>query len=76
MRRLMKSFGYAFAGLRYAFRTQANLRIHLVISLIVIAIGLGVQLRPDRVGDTDRDDDDRAVGRVDEYRDRSHARSG
>ncbi len=46
MRRLMKSFGYAFAGLRYAFRTQANLRIHLVISLIVIAIGLGVQLGP------------------------------
>jgi diacylglycerol kinase len=46
MHRLLASFGYAFTGLRYAFRTQANLRIHLVISLIVSAIGLGVQLGP------------------------------
>ncbi len=44
MRRLLKSFGYAFDGLHYAFRTQANLRIHLVISLAVIVVGLWVQL--------------------------------
>lgn len=46
MTRLFRSFGYALDGLRYAFRTQANLRIHIAISLIVIGIGLGVQLDP------------------------------
>lgn len=39
-------FGFALTGLRYAFRTQANFRIHIVISLAVIAIGLGVPLGP------------------------------
>ena len=46
MTRLLRSFGFALTGLRYAFRTQANFRIHIVISLAVIAIGLGVQLGP------------------------------
>ena len=46
MSRLLRSFGYASDGLRYAFRTQANVRIHLSISLAVIVIGLGVQLGP------------------------------
>ena len=46
MTRLLRSFGFALTGLRYAFRTQANLRIHTVISLVVIAIGLWVQLSP------------------------------
>lgn len=44
MHRLFRSFGYALAGLKYAFRTQANLRIHTVIAIIVIAAGLGWQL--------------------------------
>jgi diacylglycerol kinase len=46
MRRLLASFGFALTGLRYAFRTQANFRIHTVISLAVMAIGLGLQLGP------------------------------
>ena len=46
MTRLLRSFGYALTGLRYAFQTQANLRIHVAISLVVIALGLGVQLGP------------------------------
>jgi diacylglycerol kinase len=46
MRRLLASFGYALTGLRYALRTQANFRIHIAISLAVIAIGLGAQLGP------------------------------
>lgn len=46
MSRLLRSLGFALDGLRYAFHTQANLRIHLAISLAVIALGLGVQLGP------------------------------
>jgi len=46
MSRLVRSFGFALAGLRYAFQTQANVRIHVAISLVVIALGLGVQLGP------------------------------
>jgi diacylglycerol kinase len=41
--RLLASFGFALTGLRYAFRTQANFRIHTAISLAVIVIGLAVQ---------------------------------
>jgi diacylglycerol kinase len=36
------SFGYAFEGLRYAWRTQRHLRIHA--SLAILAIGLGLAL--------------------------------
>ena len=35
----LKSFQYAFSGIADLFRTQANARIHLLLS--VIAIGLG-----------------------------------
>lgn len=41
---LWKSFGYAFAGLRHAVRTQRNLRIHLVIALFVFFLGLFLPL--------------------------------
>ncbi len=37
------SFQYAWAGLTYAFRTQRNFRIHLVVG--IAAIGLGVFLK-------------------------------
>ena len=46
MSRLLASFGFALTGLRYAFRTEANFRIHTIISLAVIVIGLGMQLEP------------------------------
>ncbi|WP_419700626.1 diacylglycerol kinase family protein [Mucilaginibacter sp. NFX135] len=42
MRRLIRSFGFAFKGLQYATATQPNFRIHLVTA--VIAIGLGTIL--------------------------------
>ena len=42
MRRLIRSFSFAFKGLQYATSTQPNFRIHLVAT--VIAIGLGVAL--------------------------------
>jgi diacylglycerol kinase len=37
---LTASFGYAFAGLAYCFRTQRNFRIHLAIGLIVTLAGI------------------------------------
>lgn len=42
--RLLKSFYYASQGIGYAFRTQANLRIHLAISIVVAIAGVWLQL--------------------------------
>jgi diacylglycerol kinase (ATP) len=36
----IRSFGYAFAGIFHAFRTQPNARIHLVVAVVAIACGL------------------------------------
>ncbi len=40
------SFGYAFAGLAAAWRTQPNLRIHAVLAVVVVAGGIWVRLAP------------------------------
>ena len=40
------SFGYAFAGLAAAWRTQRNLRIHAALGAAVVAAGLLVRLAP------------------------------
>ncbi len=40
MHAFLRSFGYAFAGLVYAIRTQRNLRVHLAIAALVILAGL------------------------------------
>ena len=37
---LIASFGYAFAGFWYAVRTQPNMRIHLAVAAMVVALGL------------------------------------
>ena len=44
MRRLIRSFGYAFAGIGYGLKTQANLRIHVAITIGVIVAGLWLQI--------------------------------
>jgi diacylglycerol kinase len=41
---LTASFGYAFAGLAYCFRTQRNFRIHIAIGLIVTLAGIALGL--------------------------------
>jgi diacylglycerol kinase len=46
MKRLLQSFGYAGEGIGYAIRTQANVRIHLTITALVIIVGLWLQLNP------------------------------
>lgn len=39
MRRLIKSFGFAFSGIAYAFGTQLNFKIHCLALLLVAAFG-------------------------------------
>jgi diacylglycerol kinase len=46
MKRLLHSFGYAGEGIGYALRTQANLRIDLTFTVLVIIAGLWLQLAP------------------------------
>lgn len=41
---LIVSFKYAWAGLSYAFRTQRNFRIHLVVGIVAIALGIWLDL--------------------------------
>ena len=38
------SFGYAFAGIAYAFRTQRNFKIHLAIGILVVILGFLLQI--------------------------------
>jgi len=44
MDRLARSFRFAFQGIAYLFRSQPNARIHLTITLAVVAVGLWVGL--------------------------------
>jgi diacylglycerol kinase len=39
MKRLIRSFGFAFKGIQYATASQLNFRIHLVASIVVIGLG-------------------------------------
>jgi diacylglycerol kinase (ATP) len=43
---LATSFKYAWGGLRYAFETQRNFRIHTVIGSLAIGLALFLQLQP------------------------------
>jgi len=38
--KFITSFRYAFAGLWYALRTQRNMRVHVLIALIAIVLGI------------------------------------
>jgi len=44
MKKLIRSFGYAFKGLGYAAKTQLNFRIHLVASVLAIALGFALNI--------------------------------
>lgn len=43
---LFLSFKYAWAGVRYAFVTQRNFRIHTVIGCLAVSLGLWLSIRP------------------------------
>ena len=39
MKKRIQSFGYAFKGIRHVFGTEANMKIHITISVLVIICG-------------------------------------
>ena len=45
MKKFLRSFKYAFNGLRFALQSQMNFRVHLFATIIVLALGtcLGLQ---------------------------------
>jgi diacylglycerol kinase (ATP) len=43
---LLVSFKYAWAGLHYAFLTQRNFRIHTLIGLLALSLGIFLHLNP------------------------------
>lgn len=45
-RSLREAFQFAFAGITYVLRTQRNAKIHLIIMVCVIAMGLWLDLQP------------------------------
>jgi diacylglycerol kinase len=46
VRRVLRSFAYAFAGIATVARTQTNFRIHLVAAVLALAAGLALGLSP------------------------------
>jgi undecaprenol kinase len=44
IKRLFKSFGYAFKGLFKTFREEQNLRIQTVLSLVILILGFSYNL--------------------------------
>lgn len=44
VQRLRRSFQFAFEGWRHVMRTQRNARIHALITLVVVALGLWLHL--------------------------------
>jgi undecaprenol kinase/diacylglycerol kinase (ATP) len=44
MKKLVRSFGFAFKGLRYATATQLNFRIHLVAAVLAVNLGCWLHL--------------------------------
>jgi diacylglycerol kinase len=45
LRRFVRSFGYAFAGLAYLIRTQPNFRVHLLAAALVAAASAVLEVR-------------------------------
>lgn len=43
---LINSFKYAFAGLKSAFKTERNLKIHITVATIITVLGIILKLRP------------------------------
>lgn len=44
MKRFLSSFGFAFKGLAYAFKTQLNFRVHCIALILVVGLGLFFKL--------------------------------
>lgn len=44
IKKRLKSFGYAFNGLKILFKEEHNARIHLVVTIIVVILGFLLQI--------------------------------
>jgi len=44
MKKLSRSFGYAFKGIAYATKTQLNFRIHLGVTAIAVLLGIWLKI--------------------------------
>jgi diacylglycerol kinase len=44
MKKLLRSFGYAFKGLAYATKSQLNFRIHLFATVLAVSIGFWLHI--------------------------------
>lgn len=42
---LLKSFVYALDGITFVLRTQRNPKIHFVLAIVVICVGLGLKIQ-------------------------------
>ncbi|HLI88453.1 MAG TPA: diacylglycerol kinase family protein [Ktedonobacteraceae bacterium] len=42
--KFIAGFGYAFSGLWYALRTQRNARVHLILALLAILLGIALHI--------------------------------
>ena len=42
--KILRSFGYAWFGLKHAFATQTNFRIHLLLAALAILMGIGFHI--------------------------------
>jgi diacylglycerol kinase len=45
MFRMIKSFGFALAGIRYAFKTQPNFKFHVLAMSLVVIFGWYLKLK-------------------------------
>lgn len=41
---LLRAFGWAFAGIRYAVQTQRNMKIHLMLAILTVMVCLYIKL--------------------------------
>lgn len=46
MKKFIRGFGFAFNGLKYAFTTQLNFRVHVFAAIAAIAIGFYLHISP------------------------------
>lgn len=44
IKKLIRSFGYAFKGIGYAAKTQLNFRVHLVATLLAVFMGYALHI--------------------------------
>lgn len=44
MKKILRSFGYAFKGVKYAYATQLNFKVHAGATLLAVALGLWLHI--------------------------------